>query len=190
MDTLQVKTGFVNRDNHPFNAYAIFISSDSVYSDSIQLFDDGMHGDGNANDGIWGNFKNPITVQKEISLNIRSENLTNGEHFTATGIINFTTITSLTGNENKSPKMFSLNQNYPNPFNPSTTIEFILPKSEFVKLKVYNILGKELFTLVSKKLNQGNHTYTFNGSNLASGVYYYQLVAGDYREVKKMIILR
>jgi flagellar hook assembly protein FlgD len=83
-----------------------------------------------------------------------------------------------------------LYQNYPNPFNPSTTIEFTLPQSESVELKVYNILGKEVTTLVSKKLNQGNHTYTFDGTNLASGIYYYQLVAGDHREVKKMILLR
>jgi len=88
------------------------------------------------------------------------------------------------------PAQYVLFQNYPNPFNPSTTIEFTLPKSESVTLKVYNILGKEVSTLVSNKLNQGNHTYTFDGKNLASGIYYYQLVAGDYREVKKMIILK
>jgi hypothetical protein len=81
-------------------------------------------------------------------------------------------------------------RNYPNPFNPSTTIEFTLPKSEFVELKVYNILGKEVSTLVSNKLNSGNYTYTFDGKNLASGVYYYQISAGDFREVKKMILLR
>jgi len=87
-------------------------------------------------------------------------------------------------------KNFTLNQNYPNPFNPVTTIEFTLPKEELVELKVYNILGKEISTLVSEKLNQGNHTYTFDGKNLASGIYYYQLTAGDFREVKKMILLR
>jgi len=85
---------------------------------------------------------------------------------------------------------YVLNQNYPNPFNPSTTIEFTLPKSELVELKVYSILGKEVSTLVSNKLNQGNHSYTFDGKNLASGIYYYQLVAGDFREVKKMIYLK
>ncbi len=88
------------------------------------------------------------------------------------------------------PGEFALGQNYPNPFNPSTTIEFSLPKSEFIELKVYNILGNEVSTIVSKKINQGNHTYTFDGKNLASGVYYYQLVAGNFREVKKMILLR
>jgi hypothetical protein len=96
----------------------------------------------------------------------------------------------ITKNHDNVPGVFKLDQNYPNPFNPSTTIEFSLPKYEFVELKIYNILGKEVSTLVSKKLNQGNHTYTFDGKNLASGIYYYQLVAGDYREVKKMILLR
>jgi len=88
------------------------------------------------------------------------------------------------------PEEFSLKQNYPNPFNPSTTIKFQIPTSEFITLKVYNILGEEVATLVSKKLNIGNHTYTFDGKNLASGIYYYQLVAGDYREVRKMIMLK
>ncbi len=85
---------------------------------------------------------------------------------------------------------YELFQNYPNPFNPSTTIKFQIPNSKFTTLKVYNILGKEVATLVSRKLNQGNHTYTFDGKNLASGIYYYQLVAGEHREVKKMILLR
>ena len=93
-------------------------------------------------------------------------------------------------NQDGIPSAFTLYQNYPNPFNPSTTIEFTLPKSEYVELKVYDILGKEVATLVSRKLNQGNHTYQVDGRNLASGVYYYQIVAGEYREVKKMILLK
>jgi len=90
----------------------------------------------------------------------------------------------------KVPKEYKLKQNYPNPFNPSTTIEFTLLKSEFVELKVYNILGKEVATLVSKKLNQGNHTYTFDGKHLASGVYYYRIEAGNFVETRKMIYLK
>ena len=93
-------------------------------------------------------------------------------------------------NQHGIPSTFTFYQNYPNPFNPSTTIEFTLPKPEFVELKVYNILGKEVATLVSNKLNQGNHTYQFDGKNLASGIYYYQLVAGDFREVKKMVLMK
>jgi polyhydroxybutyrate depolymerase len=85
---------------------------------------------------------------------------------------------------------FALEQNYPNPFNPITTIEFTLLKSEYVELKIYDLLGKELSTLIAKKLNSGNHSYTFYGKNLASGIYYYHLLAGNYQEVKKMILLR
>ena len=100
------------------------------------------------------------------------------------------TPTAIDDMSNMIPFEFALNQNYPNPFNPSTTINFSLPKSEHTTLKIYNILGKEVATLVSNKLNQGNHTYQLEGKNLASGIYYYQLTAGDYREVKKMILLR
>ena len=85
---------------------------------------------------------------------------------------------------------FTLHQNYPNPFNPSTTIDFTLPKTEYVTLKVYNILGKEVTTLVSKKLNQGNHTYKLEGKNLVSGVYYYVIKAGEFQDVKKMILIK
>jgi len=88
------------------------------------------------------------------------------------------------------PNQFSLSQNYPNPFNPSTTIEFSLPKSEFVNLRIYNILGEEVATLVSDKLQVGNHTYQFDGSNLASGVYLYRIEAGEFQQVRKMILLR
>ncbi len=87
------------------------------------------------------------------------------------------------------PKTIALYQNYPNSFNPSTTIEFTLPQSKYVELKVFNLLGKEVSTLISSKLNQGNHTYQYGGKNLASGIYYYQLVAGDYQQIKKMILI-
>ena len=92
--------------------------------------------------------------------------------------------------EEVTPARYTLHQNYPNPFNPSTTIEFTLPKSEFVELEAYNILGEKVANLVSAKLQQGNHTYTFHGKNMASGIYFYQLVAGDFREVKKMILIK
>ena len=99
-------------------------------------------------------------------------------------------ITSITEFNSNQAKSFLLNQNYPNPFNPSTKIEFTLPNSEYVELKVYNILGKEVATLVSNKLNQGSHTYQFDGKNLASGIYYYRIEAGEFQDVKKMVFLK
>lgn len=88
------------------------------------------------------------------------------------------------------PGNFVLMQNYPNPFNPTTVISWQLAVSSHVDLSVYNLLGEKVATLVSERMNAGYHTYQFDGKNLASGVYYYQLVAGDFREVKKMILLR
>jgi plastocyanin len=88
------------------------------------------------------------------------------------------------------PDIFHLDQNYPNPFNPSTTIAFTLPKAEYVDLKIFDSLGKEVTRIVTDKLDPGNHVYHFDRHDLASGVYYYQLVAGEFRGVKKMILLR
>jgi len=88
------------------------------------------------------------------------------------------------------PGSIKLNQNYPNPFNPSTTIKFFLPKSEFIDLKIYNVLGQEVKRLIGQKLNAGVYQYQFDGTDLTSGIYYYQLVAGEFRELKKMILLR
>jgi predicted GH43/DUF377 family glycosyl hydrolase len=88
------------------------------------------------------------------------------------------------------PKTFFLKQNYPNPFNPITTIEFALPKTEFVTLKVYNLLGQEVSRLVSNKLTLGTYTYTWDAGSLASGVYMYRIEAGEYQEVRKMILMK
>jgi hypothetical protein len=88
------------------------------------------------------------------------------------------------------PKTYSLHQNYPNPFNPTTTVEFSIPKSEFVTLKVYNILGEEVATLVSDRLTAGNYKYDWDARNLASGVYLYKIQAGDYVEAKKMVLMK
>ena len=88
------------------------------------------------------------------------------------------------------PVRFQLFQNYPNPFNPSTTIEFELPKSSEVTLKVFNIIGEEVATLVSDRLSTGSYSYEWDASNSASGVYLYRLQAGDYVETRKMVLMR
>jgi hypothetical protein len=88
------------------------------------------------------------------------------------------------------PDVFYLGQNYPNPFNPSTNIKYSIPQDENVTLKVYDILGKEVTTLVNEYQQAGSFDVVFNGSNLSSGVYYYQLKAGNFVSTKKMILLR
>jgi hypothetical protein len=88
------------------------------------------------------------------------------------------------------PKKFSLSQNYPNPFNPNTVISYQLSVEGFVSLKVYDITGKEIVNLVNKIQKAGYYTVNFNGSNLASGMYFYQIQAGDFTAVKKMILIK
>lgn len=88
------------------------------------------------------------------------------------------------------PEDFMLSQNYPNPFNPSTTILYNIPKSEFITLKIYDILGREVKTLINGTVNAGYHKFIFNGSSLASGIYFYRITAGDFSSVKKMVLLK
>lgn len=92
--------------------------------------------------------------------------------------------------DNTQPLSFKLNQNYPNPFNPTTTISYSIPTSSFVTLKVYDILGKEVITLVNGEKSAGNYRIQFNGSTLASGVYFYRLTAGEKTDVKKLLLAK
>jgi hypothetical protein len=85
---------------------------------------------------------------------------------------------------------FLLEQNYPNPFNPETHIDFVLEKNARVQLSVYNILGQKVDVLLNRELNAGNHTVQFDGRNLPSGIYFYQLRVGDHTQVRKMELMK
>jgi hypothetical protein len=100
---------------------------------------------------------------------------------------------TITGNGNNNstiPGAYSLSQNYPNPFNPSTKIEFGLPKSEFVEIKLYDIIGKEVATLVQGPYQAGNHLVDLNLSFLSSGTYFYRITAGSFIDTKKLILMK
>ena len=88
------------------------------------------------------------------------------------------------------PEQFMLSQNYPNPFNPSTTIEFALPHAGFVTLKVYNVLGEEVATLIAGDHPAGTFKATWDASEMPSGVYFYRLTAGNYVQTKTMVLFR
>ena len=98
--------------------------------------------------------------------------------------------TEITPVGNSVPEAYKLEQNYPNPFNPATTISFSIPKNGLVSLKVYDILGKEVATLVNTQLNSGQYNVNLNASNLGSGIYFYTLKAGDFVETKKMMLVK
>jgi hypothetical protein len=88
------------------------------------------------------------------------------------------------------PAKYTLYQNYPNPFNPSTAIKFALPKPSFVTLKIYDLLGNEVATLVAEKLPAGKHQRVWDATGLASGVYLYRLQAGEFIQTTKLVLLR
>ena len=92
--------------------------------------------------------------------------------------------------ENKIPTEFALYQNYPNPFNPSTTIKYSIPKQSNVTIKVFDVLGSEVKTLVNKEQTQGNYEIEFDGTDLTSGIYFYRIQSGDFVETKKMILIK
>ena len=93
-------------------------------------------------------------------------------------------------NDESIPNNFILEQNYPNPFNPSTTIMYSIPNSEFVTLKIYDVLGNELATLVNEEKPAGNYEVDFNAAGFSSGIYFYKLQAGNFVQTKKMILLK
>ena len=90
----------------------------------------------------------------------------------------------------ETPSKFSLSQNYPNPFNPTTKIKFAMPKSGNAKIVVYDVMGREVQTLVNERLQAGTYEATFDGSTLNSGVYFYKLIVNGQSETKKMLLLK
>ena len=91
---------------------------------------------------------------------------------------------------NLTPKMFSLSQNYPDPFNPTTTISFSLPSQSFVSLKVYDIIGREVATIISGEMSAGTYSRQWNATKMSSGIYFYRLQSGSYTQTKKLVLLK
>ena len=99
-------------------------------------------------------------------------------------------ITSVEQTVTQLPMRFVLYQNYPNPFNPGTTISFNLLSKSYVSLKVFDVLGREVATIVSEEMPTGSYSRKWNASNMSSGIYFYHLQAGSFTETKKLVLLR
>ncbi len=129
------------------------------------------------------------TVQDSITYTYRIFAINND---TLSGFSNITSIEVITAIKKLAelPKEFMLYQNYPNPFNPTTVIQYQIPHTAFVTLKVYNILGKVVATLVNEKESPGTYSVDFNAMNLGNGVYFYQLKADNFISAKKMVLLK
>lgn len=123
--------------------------------------------------GIWGNWEVPRTYYIDsLSISIQEENPN-----------------TISGNAGFNSEYY-LTQNYPNPFNPLTTIEYAIPGKSLVTLKIYDVLGNEIVTLVNANRNKGIYSLNFNAEGLPSGVYFYKLQAGSFFDVKKMLLLK
>lgn len=99
-------------------------------------------------------------------------------------------VTSVNEFQNVNPTKFELFQNYPNPFNPTSTIKYAIPKASLVTIKIYDILGNEIATLVNEEKSAGSFEVEFDASNFSSGIYFYQMQAGNFTETKKLILIR
>jgi hypothetical protein len=101
-----------------------------------------------------------------------------------------TTVADVVEHFTTAPTEFRLFQSYPNPFNPSTTIKFSLPVDRFVSLKVYDMLGREVATLMSEEVHAGTYQREWDATRFASGVYYYRIAAGEYLDTKKTVLIK
>ena len=132
-----------------------------------------------------------VTVSgAQVSIEAADPNPPNSGTITAKSTSYNVAIITSTEHISGLPQNYDLTQNYPNPFNPATKIEYCIPEESFVQLKVYDILGNELATLVNQEQNAGTYRADFNGENLSSGFYIAQLIAGNYTKTIKMTLLK
>ncbi len=170
-----------------------FLDSNTIYSGSYKSNDGGAH---------WTLYKTKIqeglyyySPNKTYYVNNSTGFIIGGN---GAGILRTTDggeiISSIYSSQTSSqiPEQFLLKQNYPNPFNPSTRINYELRNSNYVSLKVFDLLGKEVATLVNEKQNAGSYAVDFNSTefNLPSGIYFYTLNAGEFKETKKMVLIK
>jgi hypothetical protein len=111
------------------------------------------------------------------------------------GTVTFDTATvcipvSINPNISETPQAYMLGQNYPNPFNPTTRIDFSLPKEGYVEIDIYDVTGRKVSSLVRDPFKAGIYSVEFNASNLASGIYFYTITAGDFKATKKMLLIK
>lgn len=177
----QIVPASANATNHALYT----ISVDGAVIDSMFL-------DQQVGGGTWvslGSYNFPARRDIEVRI-IHAGGNTAGDVLRADAIMLVPIISSTVNSESPLPLRYALEQNYPNPFNPSTTITFQLPASSRVELRVYDMLGREVATLVNEQLQAGTHKRLFIADRLASGVYLYRLQAESFSSVKKMIILK
>ncbi len=151
---------------------------------SVQA-DDNSFSNGQPSSAAWV-FIHVFDTEGDFRYYCRQHGGPNGDGMS--GIIHVMSATDVSDNAIKLD--FVLMQNYTNPFNPSTSIRYSIPKTSLVNLKVYDVLGKEVATLVNEEKPMGTYQINFDASSLASGIYFYKIQAGNFVQTKKMILLK
>jgi hypothetical protein len=128
-----------------------------------------------------------ITVfgSDSVRLSLIDEFGTEFAHYTVAN-----SMTDINSGSDILPSKYELSQNFPNPFNPETSIEYLIPEASIVSIKIYDVLGRELKTLVNGYKQKGRYKITFNSAGLPSGVYFYRMETNSFSDIKKMIILK
>ncbi len=165
--------------NHPYNLLMEICFNNSVYTTNTVIF---------GSSAIGKNLHNHADLSSGDGC---TEITTPGVSYTTRPNIRiYFHMSNIIKSEGEIPQKYSLSQNYPNPFNPVTKISFAIPKYSFVSLMIYDILGREIKNPVNEYVEPGNYTIDFNASELSSGIYFYKLVAGDFSETKRMILIK
>jgi hypothetical protein len=178
----QVKVTWGVNSEISINRYLVERSLDGINFDEVGSVTAIGNTDTTARYSYYDNIGTLLTVKYRI------RQITNDGAQETTPIINFTLLGI--GNEHFGPWTFSLQQNFPNPFNPTTTIMFQIPAAQRTTLKIFDILGREISTLVDGELTAGDHVVTWDSSIVATGVYFYRLQSGNYVGTKKMIVAK
>ena len=155
--------------------------------DTLELFDDGTHGDSLASDGVFANNWIPHTAGVySVDLVLTLHDTLRFEMKNAA--VNL--VTTVKNAEFIAPQGYHLSHNFPNPFNPTTEIRYQISEVSHVTLKVFDMLGREVATLVNAEMKPGSYMVTWDASGFPSGTYFYKLTAGEFVETKKLLLLR
>jgi photosystem II stability/assembly factor-like uncharacterized protein len=177
----------------PFNpsVYAPAVNSIAVHGGYVFAgLDPGLYSSTITNNN-WANFGQNLPGGRVLSLFVNDSSVFAGTELSGIWRAPLSAVTGVKQPiASALPRSFQLEQNYPNPFNPSTTISYQLSEVSIVKLNVYDILGRQVATLVNGRQNAGNYNVTFNASNLSTGVYFYRLQAGTYSNTKKLMLIK
>jgi hypothetical protein len=184
LSTINGSTGWTASGLTQRDVYAFAVSDSNIFAgtDSGGAFL-------STNSGTsWTAVNNGLTNSNVTALAVSGSNIFAGTN--TSGVWRREMPTAVKDDENNVPMLFSLSQNYPNPFNPSTTISFSLLSKSFVTLKVFDILGREVATIVSEEMPAGSYSRQWNAAKMSSGIYFYRLQAGAFTETKKLVLLR